>query len=57
MNNERLAGSMAVGAGVVVLFTHGSDYSVQEIAALSAGAGGLITYVVNLMNRFLEKED
>ncbi len=53
MKLEKLSGGAAVGAAVVVWFTHGGDFTLEEIAALSLGLGASITYVVNLAERLL----
>ena len=53
MNMERLTGGAAVGAGLVVFYTHGENYSIEEIAAMATGLGAAITYVVSLAERFM----
>lgn len=50
---EKLTGGAAVGAAVVVWFTHGKEFSIEEIAALSVGLGSAITYVVGMIERAL----
>ena len=56
MNLERLTGGAAVGAALVVLYTHGEEYTLEEIAAMAVGLGAVVTYVANLIEKFL-KED
>ncbi len=53
MKFEKLSGGAAVGAAVVVWFTHGADFTLEEIAALSIGLGAAVTYVVTLAERLL----
>lgn len=55
MNLEKLTGGAAVGAGVVVWMTHGGEFTLEEIAAMSLGLGSVITYVVSLVERFLTR--
>lgn len=53
MKLEKLTGGAAVGAAIVVWFTHGGDYTIEEIAALAVGLGSTVTYVVTLAERLL----
>ena len=53
MKLENLTGGAAVGAALVVWLTHGGDYSMEEIVAMSVGAGSVITYAVGLVERFI----
>ncbi len=54
MNLERLTGGAAVGAALVVLYTHGKEYSLEEIAAMATGLGAVVTYGANLVERFMK---
>ena len=54
MNLEKLTGGAAVGAGIVVWLTHGRDFDVAEIAALSVGLGAAITYAVSRVERLMK---
>lgn len=56
-NVQKLTGAAAVGTAVVVWATHGGDWSLEEIAALSAGAGSALAYVVKLVERFIPAVD
>ncbi len=51
MNVPKLTGGTAAGAALVVFFTHGADYTLEEIAALTAGAGAAITYLITMLER------
>ena len=53
MNFEKLTGGAAVGAGVVVWFTHGLDFTVEEIAAMSVGLGAVVTYAAGMVERLI----
>ena len=57
MNLEKLTGGTAVGAALVVWYTHGGDWTEVEIGALTAGAGAAITYVVRLAEKLFLKEE
>lgn len=53
MNLEKLTGGAAVGAGVVIWATHGREFAVEEVVAMAAGLGAVITYLVSLIERAL----
>ncbi len=54
MNLEKLTGGAAVGAGVVVWLTHGGEYNVEEVAAMSLGLGAAVTYAVSQVERLMK---
>ena len=54
MKFDKLTGGAAVGAGLVVWLTHGRDFNIEEVAAMAAGLGAVVTYAVNLFERFLK---
>lgn len=53
MKFEKLTGGAAVGAGVIVWATHGMDFSIEEVVTMAAGLGAVVTYIVNLVERFM----
>lgn len=46
---------VAVGAAVVAYITHDGGWSVEELAALTAGLGAAVTYVFRYVTRLLDR--
>ncbi len=44
----KLTGGAAIGAALAVIYTHGFEYTVQEIMALGAGFGAIASYAGHL---------